>query len=445
MGMSADAGRNSDSRVGYSENRIRSPEILADYFSARMDAAFACVPPGDMARIGVAVSGGGDSTALLLLLSRWSRENDVELVAASVDHGLRPEAQQEIEEVRLLANSLGLAHSTLSWRGGAAKGNLQEAARCARYGLLEKWAADVGAISVALGHTEDDQAETFLLRLARGSGVDGLACMSESALRRGIQWLRPLLGIRRQELRDYLESNGIRWSEDSSNENLAFDRIKIRKAMRELETAGLSVPRLSATARQMRMAKEALQASATRGAIKVCSVNGIGDLIFSIEIWRLEEETRCRIFAQAAMYLAGRHYRPRFRSLLRVLDAVAAGGRATLAGCMFEGTRGGDVLVGREPAFCEEPVAPGAVWDGRWQMERIAGDGVGMVGPLGESGLARCPQWKETGYRKSSLAASPSVWNHGDLVSAPLAAFANGWRANLLLGKDEFLESLASY
>ncbi|MDE0112128.1 MAG: hypothetical protein OXN84_07590, partial [Albidovulum sp.] len=248
-----------------------------------------------------------------------------------------------------------------------------------------------------------------------------------------------------QELRDYLNSIEVPWSEDPSNENPAFDRIKVRQALRTFESAGLSVPRLAATASRMRMAREVLQASATRCARKECSVNGIGDLVFSAEIWKLEEETRYRILAQAAMFLAGHQYRPRFRSLHRVIGAVAAGRRATLSGCLFECSDDGGVLIGREPAFCEGPVAPGAVWDRRWRMERVDGEAFGMVERLGEAGLARCPRWKASGFRKSSLVASPSVWNRGELVSAPKAGSANGWRATLLAGKDEFLASLEGH
>ena len=408
-----------------------------------MNAALSRAPK--ISRLGAAISGGGDSTALLLLLSRWSRICDVELLVASVNHGFRTEAVREIDNVRSLAESLGHAHSTLHWRARGESGNFQNSARDARYNLLGNWAAEVGANALALGHTEDDQAETFLLRLARGSGVDGLACMSEATWRNGILWLRPLLGIRRIELREYLEFSGIAWSEDSSNEDRAFDRIKIRSALRELEPAGLSVPRLAATARRMRMAKKALQAAATRSVREICAVNEVGDLTFSGEIWTLEEETRFRILAQAAMFISGNQYRPRFRSLLRTVDEVACGRQATLSGCVFGPSSCGGILVGREPANCEGAVHPGEIWDARWRMERVGGEAYGEVGQLGESGLANCPGWKATGFRKSSLIASPSVWYQGGLASAPLAGIANGWRASMISGKNEFLASLAGH
>ena len=165
--------------------------------AALVRAAFGPEPPD---KLGVAVSGGGDSTALLVLLDDWRRDGGPELAVATVDHGLRPEAAAEAAEVAALCGRLGVPHETLAWRWDG-KGNLSDAARRGRLRLIAGWANGRGIGMVAQGHTADDQAETFLMRLARGSGVDGLAAMAARRTAEGVAWVRPLLQVRRGEFR----------------------------------------------------------------------------------------------------------------------------------------------------------------------------------------------------------------------------------------------------
>ena len=146
-------------------------------------------------RLGVAVSGGSDSTALLHLAAGWAARNNVKLRVATVDHRLRAASADEARQVSRQASALDLAHHTLDWTG-APVGNLQNAAREARKALLGDWARRHGLDAVLLGHTATDQAETVLLRLARGSGVDGLAGMTPQSRDYGVTWLRPAAGGR---------------------------------------------------------------------------------------------------------------------------------------------------------------------------------------------------------------------------------------------------------
>ena len=143
-------------------------------------------------RIGAAVSGGGDSMALLSLMRPWCARRGVELRVVSVDHGIRAESRSECRVTGELAAGLGVAHEIVSCRQLPA-GNIQDAARRVRHSLIADWANRNRIKFVALAHTLDDQAETFLLNLARGSGVDGLAAMPVDVCRLGIRWLRPLL------------------------------------------------------------------------------------------------------------------------------------------------------------------------------------------------------------------------------------------------------------
>jgi tRNA(Ile)-lysidine synthase len=194
-------------------------------FAAVMADLFGAAPP---ARVGVALSGGGDSTALLALAAGWAAAAGVALAAATVDHGLRPGARAEAAAAGEMARGLGVAHDILAWQGWTGRGNLQDAARRARRALLADWARARGIDAVLLGHTADDQAETVLMRLARGSGVDGLSGMA--ALRRadGITWARPLLGTRRALVAGLAAGRGHGLAEDPSNADPRFFRVRAR-------------------------------------------------------------------------------------------------------------------------------------------------------------------------------------------------------------------------
>jgi tRNA(Ile)-lysidine synthase len=203
---------------------------LVDRFTADLDPLLA---PG--ARLGVAVSGGPDSLALLLLAAA-SRPQLVE--AATVDHGLRPEARAEAELVAGICERLGVPHTILTARWSEIPETaIQERARDQRYRLLGYWSEERGLEALATGHHADDQAETVLMRLARGSGVRGLAGMRPRSVAPGshARLIRPLLGWRRTELEQLGVAAGLDPVTDPSNSDERFERVRVRRAMRELD------------------------------------------------------------------------------------------------------------------------------------------------------------------------------------------------------------------
>ena len=214
----------------------------------------------------LAVSGGPDSTALLVLAARWAKrlKRAPKLVAVTIDHGLRAEAAREAAAVKRLARRLGVAHRTLRWRGRKPKTGLQEAARIARYRLLAETAASAGYAHILTAHTLDDQAETVLFRLARGSGLMGLAGMAHAsplpvgADRIGFL-LRPLLQISKARLVASLRAAGIAYSDDPSNRDPRFTRARLRALMPDLAREGLSAHRLSRFAARMRRADATIE------------------------------------------------------------------------------------------------------------------------------------------------------------------------------------------
>ncbi|MEZ6000071.1 tRNA lysidine(34) synthetase TilS [Hyphomonas sp.] len=182
----------------------------------------------------VAVSGGGDSLALLLIAADWARKRGRSVLALTVDHGLRPEAAAEARFVADVAAWYGIAHRTLCWqapRSGQAK------ARAARHGLLAAAAREAGSVLILTAHTEDDQAETFLIRARAGSGWYGLAGIQPLSLSPAeasgvpVFLSRPLLTASRADLRDLLRANGQNWVEDPTNDNPAYERVRMRQLL----------------------------------------------------------------------------------------------------------------------------------------------------------------------------------------------------------------------
>jgi tRNA(Ile)-lysidine synthase len=193
-------------------------------------------------RLGLAVSGGPDSVALLLL-ARAVRPEQIE--AATVDHGLRVEAAAEAQFVAELCAGLGVPHTIL--KVAVAEGNVQARARAARYAALAEWVDARGLAALATAHHADDQAETLLLRLNRGSGAAGLAGVRERGRIAGsaLTVIRPLLGWRRSELAEVVARAGIEAIEDPSNADERFDRVRIRRALREADWLDPAAPATS--------------------------------------------------------------------------------------------------------------------------------------------------------------------------------------------------------
>jgi tRNA(Ile)-lysidine synthase len=389
-------------------------------------------------RIGLAVSGGGDSMAMLRLLAPWARERGIAVFAATVDHGLRPEAAAEARFVAKACRDLGVPHDTLEWRGWNGRGNLQAAAREARQRLLGDWARGLEAEAVLLGHTRDDQAETVLLRLTRGSGVDGLSGMAGERVEGGLRWMRPLLEIRRGDLRDYLRRQGQAWVEDPSNGDPRYDRVRARRALEALGPLGIDAEGLAATARRMAAAREALECYAVREAERLVELRR-GDVLIDREgLLDLPGEMRLRLVAAALRWVSGSPYRPRREALEAALAEAAEGRTRSLGGALIRSRRG-RVEIGREPrAVVGTVAATDALWDGRWRLSGVHAPGL-EVRSLGGEGIALCPGWRDAGLARSSVLASPAVWQGETLVAAPLAGRAEGWVAEVVTDYREVL------
>jgi tRNA(Ile)-lysidine synthase len=208
----------------------------------------------------LAVSGGPDSVALMWLAARWRRvqKRGPRLIAVTVDHGLRPEAAREARDVRRLAASLELPHRTLRWTGPKPATGLPAAAREARYRLLVKAARAGGASHILTAHTRDDQAETFLMRMARGSGIAGLASMARQSSRDGVMLARPFLHIAKSRLVATLTRAGVDFADDPTNRDPGFTRPRFRALLPALASEGCDSRNLARLATRLARANAAL-------------------------------------------------------------------------------------------------------------------------------------------------------------------------------------------
>lgn len=381
-------------------------------------------------RVGVAVSGGSDSMATLALLA-----DHVEVAAVTVDHGLRPEAAEEAAFVGRFCAARGIAHDVLTWEGAQAQGNLMDAARRARLTLIGDWAKARGITHVALGHTRDDQAETFLMRLAREAGLEGLSGMRARFEAEGVTWVRPFLTASRVELRAELEARGIDWIEDPSNENARFDRVKARKALAALAPLGISAESLGATVEHLARAESALRHAL--GRLVEAHVREVsGDLLIDAAGFAqgFDPEMQRRLIVAALRWVSGADYAPRAAKVEAFLQDWHATQSRTLHGCRIL-VEGGAMRITREAqAVAELRVPAGQNWD-RWNVIGPVREGL-EIAMLGEAGLPLCPDWRESGHPRSTLLASPAVWEGETLVAAPLAGLGNGWEARI--SRDAF-------
>ena len=408
----------------------------------------------------LAVSGGADSVALMHLAARWRKRHapPVKLQVATVDHGLRANTRDEAEWVAQQAAALGFEHTTLTWLGAKPVTGIQDAARQARYRLLAEHALTAsasGPVAVVTAHTEDDQAETLLMRLARGSGLDGLTAMAEQrVIEAGCVLLRPLLGVSGARLRATLEAARQAWIEDPSNDAERFERVRLRKTRATLATLGLTNDKIALSARRLARAQAALDAGVRalqRGVGLDTHAGAFAS--FNFAVWlAAPEELRLRLLAGLIGAFGGQSEPQRLAPLEALVDRLTAPGfeGATLAGAIIC-RHGEDVRVLREPGRVPLPVIslqPGtsAVWDGRFRVSAAAEARAPIeVRALGAQGYAELRQQLEMprGLPALAAAALPAFWHGAELIIAPQFALLNGvspaWGTAARLYSAEFL------
>ena len=280
------------------------------------------------------MSGGGDSLALMFMLAHAKKKP----VVLTVDHGLRPDSTDDARAVLKAAKKLGLEAHLLQWKGAKPKSDIEAAAREARYRLMGEWCRKHKIENLYLAHTLEDQAETFLLRLARGSGLDGLSAMQPVAPFplpgfEELKLVRPLLSVTRADLRAYLKKAKIEWRDDPMNDDPRFARVRIRKAWPQLEELALSPARVAAAATHLARARAALDAATGALLAESCRFENGKIILDGTALARVPREVGLRALAALLGRAGGKPYRPRFERLERLFEAVVQGRPATLHGC----------------------------------------------------------------------------------------------------------------
>ena len=356
-------------------------------------------------RIGIAVSGGADSLALMLLLRAWAKTSEKKLIVYTLDHQLRDEAASECAEVARLADALGLESRLLKWAGDKPSSGVPAAARRARYRLIsEAMALDYTEV-LTTGHHLQDQAETLLMRLSHGSGIGGLGGMSVLCEVENVCVCRPLLGVDKHVLETCVRMAGIVPVEDPSNQDRKYERTRWRNVLVTLADQGLSADRFGELAKRAERADTALERYARPALERLATYTSFGMVELSRpELRNLPEEIALRIM-RALIDWAGAGSRPYALAPVEALTSHVRGDDVlkptTLGGCLIRARR--EVIeIMRESArvsSAPQVLAPGEtlIWDRRFSISNLSSNtalhvmaGHGMTRKIVTEQFKRC-------------------------------------------------------
>ncbi|RMB11862.1 tRNA lysidine(34) synthetase TilS [Eilatimonas milleporae] len=419
------------------------PHLTTDtgdpFTASELDAALSRLGVAVSAGLAVAVSGGADSMALVHLAARCRP-----VVALTVDHGLRPASASEAAFVARLLGQAGIAHHRLAWQGVKPATGVQAAARAARYGLMAAWCRDNGIDTLATAHHREDQAETVLLRLARGSGLTGLAAMRGRTLVPGCRetaLVRPLLDQPKSRLTAFLKAENIDWIEDPSNEDPSYTRVQARRLLKAPPLEGLTPARLADTARRLARARDALDHYVDQWGRQyiVCAAEGFASLDRA-GLALAPDEVILRALAATVKWVSGKGmgtqggaggvYGPRgdrLEDLLLALRDPAFRG-ATLAGTRFLIRRGSLFIVRELAAMPSTTLTPGQtlLYDGRFRVHMpdvMPSSSAFVAAPLGTAGWNSLPAPSVAVCRDKLphdvAVVLPAVFSGDRLVSIP--------------------------
>lgn len=343
--------------------------------------------------IALAVSGGADSLALMLLAHRWASgaEHAPRIVVYSVDHGLRPEAAGEVAMVLQVAASLGLPARGLFWAGDKPETGVQEAARIARYRLMGQAMAEDGATLLLTAHHQQDQAETVLMRLAHGSGIEGLKGMSAMTEIEGVRVHRPLLRIEPAALREVVDAAGLVPADDPSNADPHYERVRWRQLMPQLAPLGLDGDALAVFAARMAEADAAIAQMADGCFAEIVRLDGFGAARIELAPFvGLSPAISTRLLGRVLNIVGGRQKPRALGQVERLRQSIAEASLSkstTVLGCVIR-IKDDAVVVAREPGRALPPDAVlvphgELVWDQRFRIVNASAD-AGLIASVAD-------------------------------------------------------------
>lgn len=343
--------------------------------------------------LAVAVSGGPDSLALLLLAHELAQQKGSHVIALTVDHGLRPESQKEANHVGKWVKARGIEHVILEWAHDHPTSRLQEKARHARYELLTEWCKCHQISTLLLGHHQQDQEETFWLRLTSGSGLDGLTGMKKRLIRNGITLLRPLLNFPKDRIKKTLQAQNQEWIEDPSNQNPRFFRGNLRNFLHE---EGLTSSRLYNVMEKLRVDADFIQDSLRQAVEATVQVHEGGYLTIKKQAFNgFHPAIAKRVLSLLMQWFSGAEYGPRSIQVARIVDKIKKESFFTAGGICWVFS-GGDLYLFREIRAIREKVVLSQLqepilWDQRFWIDPGLKDYFSsetIFAPLGVPGLS---------------------------------------------------------
>lgn len=372
----------------------------------------------------VAVSGGSDSLALLYLLIAFGagRPGFPPIAAVTIDHRLRPESAGEARYVAELCKDAGIPHRILDWSGAKPSTGVSAKARDARYSLLCEAARDAGTHVIFTGHTLDDQIETFVMRSARtgkGGSERGLASMAATTLLDREIWLvRPLLELSRETLRDYLRARAIGWCDDPSNDDPHYERVRIRKALKDDERANIRRDIAQKVAQ-----RRSLNAKVALLLPRCVTISDGLHAEITCECWARQDANVKRLAIGVLIaVMGGLSFLPSAESCNKALQHLASGrlsGRVTIGRCVLELKREKALIYREMRSMPEIAVEPGytAIWDGRYRIENRSDQQFRTVA-CGTDGVIFLEENGYPGLYRPSVRTCPVVLSDGKIIGA---------------------------
>ncbi|MBR1380116.1 MAG: tRNA lysidine(34) synthetase TilS [Alphaproteobacteria bacterium] len=297
-------------------------------------------------KLAVAVSGGVDSVCLLV----WLAKIGADIVALHVNHGLRPAGDTETQYVQKLCQEMGIPCHTFYWRGPKPTRGLESAARDARYKFMTDFCHKNNIDALMVAHQSDDQIETFLMNLGRGSGVYGLAAMRAISFRDGVKIVRPLLGVSRAELRQYCDDNSIRYFFDEMNDDTHYTRVRIRKNRHVLaEELGISDARILLAIENLGRVRDFMDGEIERMACSVMCRDRRGTFAMFSDSFLFDpgDDIRLKLLGTLIVRIGGDTYPPRLASLKRGAEQLRGDVKFTLGHCTVR-RLGSRIIIVRE-------------------------------------------------------------------------------------------------
>ena len=380
--------------------------------------------------------GGPISMALMHLARKWQMargKSAPRFTVLSVDHALRAESAEDARWVAEQARKLGLEVAVLRWETAQTTSGIQARARQARYSLMAGFAHANGLDALVTAHHLDDQAETLLMRLGRGSGIDGLAGIPQTGRWAGLGIIRPFLELPKARLVATLQAFKVSWLDDPSNDDTRFERVRVRRAMGKLETLGISPEALARSASRLRRASEALDSTANQFLNECASISDAGyGRIGAPAMRSAPEDVALRAIARMVQRIGGQINPPRLAKLESLIEAVRRGDDSprTLGGCRVEpGDK--DILILREhgrTGLGRMTLKPGecGLWDNRFHVSLDAASQAPVeVRALGERayGEVRARLGTPVSLPERAVDGLVSFWRDETVICAPAIGY----------------------